>query len=75
VRAPCFWIGAALVNTASRTTLSGLDLEHAGLTEGQRAAAASALVSPAGLYATGRIVRAANGGRELRATGVFLGKS
>jgi hypothetical protein len=73
VRAPCFWIGAALVNTPTRTSLSGLDLGHAGLTEAQRAAAASALVSPAGLYATGRVVRAADGGRELRATGVFLG--
>jgi hypothetical protein len=74
VRAPCFWIGATLANTGTRTTLSGLDLRRAGLTDAQRAAAESALASPAALYAAGRIVRAPNGGRDLRATGVFLGK-
>jgi hypothetical protein len=74
VRAPCFWIGAALANMTTRTTLSGLDLDRAGLTEAQRAVAASALASPAGLYAAGRIARATDGGRELRATGIFLGK-
>jgi hypothetical protein len=74
VRAPCFWIAAALANTSTRTTLSGLELDRAGLTDSQRAAAASALASPTGLYAAGRVVRATDGGRELRATGVFLGK-
>ena len=74
VRAPCFWISAALANTDLRTTLSSLDLSHAGLTPAQRAAAESTLGSPAALYAAGRIVRTADGGRELRAAGVFLGK-
>ena len=74
VRAPCFWISAVLANTGLRTTLSGLDLSHAGLTPAQRTAAESTLGSPAALYAAGRIVRTADGGRELRAAGVFLGK-
>lgn len=73
VRAPCFWISSALANTPVRPALSGLDLRHAGLTPAQRAAAESALGSPTALYAAGRIVRTKDGGRELRAGGVFLG--
>jgi hypothetical protein len=70
VKAPCFFMRARLVATSKSVTVSELVLP-AGLTPKQRAEAESALRS-GGLFLAGRIVRASDGGRSLRATTVYL---
>ncbi len=72
VRAPCFSLRAARVNGSSRTTVSDLDLRPALSTQDQRAQAERAVATPAGLFVTGRIVPAPDGGRVLRAWRVYL---
>jgi hypothetical protein len=72
VKAPCFWLRAAKLNTAWRGTLSDLDLDASGTTDPERARVEAALRSASGLLASGRIVRSPDGGRLLRATRVFL---
>jgi hypothetical protein len=70
VKAPCFYLRAWLVSTSKVVTVSELELP-AGLTPQQRTQAESAL-GKGGVFLAGRIVRASDGGRSLRATTVYL---
>lgn len=72
IRAPCFSLRAARLNTSLRTTLSGLELRLAFLTADQGARAEVALTTTNGLFASGRIVQTTGGGRVLRAWRVYL---
>jgi hypothetical protein len=72
IRAPCFSIRSVLLNRRSRVTLSGVDLSDARLTPEQEASAQAALHGRPGLFAAGRIVQAADGGRTFRAARVYL---
>jgi hypothetical protein len=74
VRAPCFFMRARVVSTRKVVTVSELDLSHAHLKPGKQRAAQAALQSTRGLLVAGRIVRASDGGRSLRATKVFLSR-
>ena len=70
VRAPCFFMRAWRISTTKVVTVSELDLGPAGLTPGQERAAREALEPRnGGLFVAGRIVRASDGGRSLRAVG------
>ena len=70
VRAPCFTLRAATVNTTRTTTASALDLSGVGAaTLGQRAHAA---LSKGGLLVAGTIRRDAGGGRTIVASQFFL---
>jgi Domain of unknown function (DUF6748) len=71
VRAPCFFMRAWRLSTRKVATVSELDLGPAGLTQEQGTEAESAL-QKGGLFVAGRIVRASDGGRSLRATTVYL---
>jgi hypothetical protein len=72
VKAPCYWLRVLRLNSTSRTTASDLDLAPAGATPSERERAEAALRSPNGLFATGRMVPAADGGRLFHATRIFL---
>ncbi len=73
VRAPCFFMRAWRLSTTKVVTVSELDLDPAGLTPGQEQAAQEALEPKnGGLFVAGRIVRASDGGRSLRASAVYL---
>jgi hypothetical protein len=72
VRAPCFSFRAGKLNTAFRVTLSGLDLRSALLSERDQDRVNAALESTNGLFASGRIVKTADGGRVLRVSRVYL---
>ena len=73
VRAPCFFMRAWRLSTTKAVTVSELDLDPAGLTPGQEQAAQEALEPKnGGLFVAGRIVRASDGGRSLRASAVYL---
>ena len=72
VRAPCFSFRAGKLNTLFRTTLSSLNLRPAFLTAEDRARTEAALETTNGLFASGRVVRTADGGRELRVWRVYL---
>jgi hypothetical protein len=73
VRAPCFFLRARLVATRKVVMVSELDLRAVDLTAKQRARADAAL-QKRGLLVAGRIVRASDGGRSLRATAVYLSR-
>jgi hypothetical protein len=73
VRAPCFFLRARLVGTRKVVMVSELDLRAADLTSKQRARADAAL-QKRGLLVGGRIVRASDGGRSLRASKVYLNR-
>jgi hypothetical protein len=73
VRAPCFFMRATRLSTGKVVAVSELDLGAAGLTPVQQARAASAL-QKRGLLVAGRIVRASDGGRSLRASAVYLSR-
>ncbi len=72
VKAPCYWLRVFRLNSSSRTTASDLDLAPTGATPPEHERAELALRSANGLFATGRMVPAADGGRVFRATRVFL---
>lgn len=72
VKAPCFSLRASRLNRESRTTLSGVAVDAAGLTAAELRRALAGLGGSSGLLARGRVVQTADGGRELRATRVFL---
>ena len=73
VKAPCFFMRAWRLSTTKAVTVSELDLGPAGLTAGQERAAQQALEPRnGGLFVAGRIVRASDGGRSLRASAVYL---
>lgn len=72
VKAPCFSLRALELNREKRVTLSGLDLRAAQLEPAERARAESALGASGGLLVQGDVVTSNDGGRELRATRVFL---
>ena len=70
IRAPCFTLRVATVNTSRATTASALDLSGIGAaTLGQRAHAA---VSKGGLLVAGTIRRDTDGGRTIVASQFFL---
>jgi hypothetical protein len=71
VKAPCFFMRAWRLSTMKVVTVSELDLGAAHLTPTQRIASESAL-QKGGLFVAGRIVRASDGGRSLRASTVYL---
>ncbi len=72
IRAPCFSFRLSQLNTPAHATVSKLDLGPGRSDPATLKKATAALVSPAGLLASGRIVRTANGGRLFRASQVFL---
>lgn len=72
VRAPCFSLRAVRLNTTFRVTVSGLDLLPARLSERDQDRAEAALETSSGLFASGKVVRTADGGRTLRASRVYL---
>jgi hypothetical protein len=72
VRAPCFSLRATQVNGSTRTTLSGVDLSAARATPAEVARADAALRTKNGLFARGRFVPSADGGRVFRALRLFL---
>jgi hypothetical protein len=72
VRAPCFSYRARRVNGTARPSLSGVDLAHTNATPDELERADAALRSKNGLYARGRVVRGADGGRVFRASRFFL---
>ncbi len=72
IRAPCFSLRASKLNGSSRVTVSDLDLGATRATQDELARAEAALSTKNGLFARGRIVATAEGGRLFRATRVFL---
>ncbi len=72
IRAPCFSLRASKLNGSSRITVSDLDLGATRATQDELARAEAALSTKNGLFARGRIVATAEGGRLFRATRVFL---
>jgi len=72
IRAPCFSLRASKLNRSSRMTVSDLDLASTRATPGELERAEAALRTKNGLFARGRIVATAEGGRLFRATRVFL---
>jgi hypothetical protein len=72
VRAPCFSYRALLVNSSTRTTLSGVDLAAAAATPNELARAEAALRTNTGLYARGTFSAALDGGRVFHATRLYL---
>jgi hypothetical protein len=70
IRAPCFWIRASRLNTASSTTISDLGLGL--LTPRQARPAVAQLTTSSGLLAAGHIVRTPDGGRLVRVSQVYL---
>jgi hypothetical protein len=72
VRAPCFSLRAARLNTLSKIAVSGLAVRPAKPTAEQLALAEAALTTSGGLLAAGRIVATADGGRLFRASRIFL---
>lgn len=72
VRAPCFSFRATRLNRTYRVTLSEVDLAAARLSERNHDRAEAALASADGLFASGRVVPTADGGRALRISRVFL---
>ncbi len=71
VREPCFSIRASRLNTAGSMLVSGVDLRSVELSEEQEMRAGLALVGD-GLFAAGRAVSAAEGGRVFRASRIYL---
>lgn len=72
VRAPCFSWRATQVNGATRTPVSGVDLEAANATPSEVARAQAALHTKSGLLARGRFVPSADGGRVFEALRLYL---
>jgi hypothetical protein len=72
VRAPCFSLRAGRLNTPHRVTLSAVDLLPARLSERDQDRAVEALSTPSGLFASGRVIRTADGGRTLVVSRVYL---
>jgi hypothetical protein len=72
VRAPCFSVRAWRVNRPYRVTVSGIAPGPAGNSPATLRRAEAAIASPEGLLASGRVVRAAGGGRFFVASQVFL---
>jgi len=72
IRAPCFSLRASKLNGSSRVTVSDLDLGATRATPEELGRAEAALRTKNGLFARGRIVATAEGGRLFRATRVFL---
>lgn len=70
VKAPCFSLNASLLNRASSTTVSGIDL--GAVPQSERQHVERALGSKAGALAQGRTVGMRDEGRVLRATRFFL---
>ena len=71
VREPCFSIRASRLNTTGTVLVSVVDLRSAELSEGQKMRAGLALVGD-GLFAAGRTVSGAEGGRVFRASRIYL---
>jgi hypothetical protein len=71
VKAPCYSISAGALNTARGRTVSGVDLRRAGASAEERRWAIDLIERP-GLIATGRIVRASDGGRTFVASQIYL---
>ncbi len=72
IRAPCFSVRAWRVNRPYSITVSSVDLGPARSTPDTLRQAEAALAGPGGLLASGRISRAADGGRLFEASQVFL---
>ena len=72
VRAPCYFLRVRRLGSAA-VTASELDLDSVGLGPEQRRRAEAALRTKNGLFLAGRLERAADGGRRLRAVRVYLG--
>ena len=70
VRAPCFSLRAIVLNRGETSTLSGIDLGAAPVSE--RAKIEAALGTKNGVLAQGRIAATGDGGRVLRATRFYL---
>jgi len=68
---PCFSIRASRLNTTSSMLVSGVDLKRAGLADEQEMRATLALVGD-GLFAAGRTVSGAEGGRVFHASRIYL---
>jgi hypothetical protein len=71
VRAPCFSLRAAVVNTTLNSAVSGLDLAAVGAMPAL-VRKAEATLTAGGLLIAGTIRRDADGGRSVRATQFFL---
>ena len=71
VRKPCFSIRASRLNTTSSMLVSEVDLKRAGLSVGQATLATLALGGD-GLFAAGRTVSGAQGGRAFRASRIYI---
>ncbi|HXF97620.1 MAG TPA: DUF6748 domain-containing protein [Gaiellaceae bacterium] len=71
-RAPCFPLRAVHLNGRSRSALSAIDLDPAGLEPQEREAAEAELRSRAGLVAAGTVAETRRGGRVLRVARVYL---
>ena len=72
VKAPCYFMRAARVSSTSVAAVSELDLDGVGLGPEQRRRAEAALLTKNGLFLAGRLERADDGGRRLRAMRVYL---
>jgi hypothetical protein len=72
VRAPCFSYRATQVNGSTRTTASSIDLSASRAAPAEVGRAQAALRTTNGLYARGRFVPSADGGRVFRALRMFL---
>ena len=72
VKAPCYFMRAARLSHASFVTISELELDSVGLDPESRRRAEAALRTKNGLFVAGRLGRADDGGRRLRAVRVYL---
>ena len=72
VKAPCYFMRATRLSHASFVTISELDLDGVGLGPENRRHAEAALRTKNGLFVAGRLGRADDGGRRLRAVRVYL---
>jgi hypothetical protein len=72
IRAPCFWLLDARLNSSRHGTVSDLDLTATGASPSERTRAEVALRTSTGLLAAGHITRTADGGRVFRATTLFF---
>lgn len=72
VHAPCFSFSAQSVNASSQVKTSGVDLEASGAARAEIGRAQAALETKDGLYARGRFVSTADGGRVFRALRLYL---
>lgn len=71
VKAPCFSITAAVLNSSRSRTVSDVELSRTGTPAAERRRALARLAAP-GLIAAGRIVRAQEGGRAFVATQFYV---